>query len=344
MTEDDKRSAVIRCDTACDGMFYYAVKSTGIYCRPSCKSKQPKLENMLLFDTREDAKAAGFRPCKRCRPDLLNYQPAQSLALAMKGIIDSGYYDKKDVFEKLGKLGLAPKRAAQIFKEQFGSSPSAYADRLRLREAVRQLKETEIPVLEIAYALGFESLSAFYTFFGKHNGISPGEFRKKQGVPSAPAASFIYETAMGKVWITADHQAIIGIRMFESSSSFQLARNHLTDMAADQLEEYLQGKRKEFTVPLKVEGSDFQKRVWAALEDIPYGHTCSYKQVAQMIGNPAASRAVGMANNKNPILIMIPCHRVVGSNGALIGYAAGLQLKQKLLEIEKQHAREDESA
>jgi methylated-DNA-[protein]-cysteine S-methyltransferase len=147
---------------------------------------------------------------------------------------------------------------------------------------------------------------------------------------------YTYETALGNVVIVSDGSAVIALYLEDAKSfSGKKTANKLTDQAARQLEEYFCGKRRQFDLPLRPLGTGFQQAAWKGLLSIPYGETRSYKQVAQMIGNPNASRAVGMANNKNPIWIMIPCHRVVGSNGGLVGYAGGLEMKKKLLELEK---------
>ncbi len=339
MTHEEKLSAVFANDAAHNGSFYYAVTSTQVYCRPSCSSRSPKPDNIRFFNTAADAEDAGFRPCKRCRPDLLHYQPAQELALQMKQLIDAGFSDKSRVFEELKTLGVSPKRSIEVFKQQFGATPGVYADTLRLQEARRQLLETDTSIVEIAYALGFESLSAFYSFLGKHTGISPGEFRRNARLPAEAqhAVSCVYPTSLGSMTITATDSAVTGVRTVAHIASAECNSNKLTDMAAEQLEEYLRGARTAFTIPLNPQGSAFQQRVWSSLQSIPYGQTRSYKQVAEHIGKPTASRAVGMANNKNPIMIIIPCHRVVGSDGSLVGYAAGLPFKQRLLELEQQH-------
>ena len=153
-------------------------------------------------------------------------------------------------------------------------------------------------------------------------------------IHAASGTSVVYHTRLGKIVITADDEAVTAIRFGELTAETKYGQSALADMAVEQIEEYFAGKRTKFTVPLSPKGSEFQKRVWAALQDIPYGQTRSYKQIAEQIGCPVASRAVGMANSKNPIWIMIPCHRVVGSDGSLVGYAGGLQLKQFLLDLE----------
>lgn len=153
-------------------------------------------------------------------------------------------------------------------------------------------------------------------------------------VKSIGITYFIYDTAMGKITISCNGDAITSLHFGICEIEAEYRRTVPTDRAAAQLDEYFAGKRKDFDVLLCPAGTSFQKSVWAALQTIPYGKTRSYKQVAEMIGKPSASRAVGMANNKNPILIMIPCHRVVGSDGSLIGYAAGLKIKEQLLTLE----------
>ncbi len=145
----------------------------------------------------------------------------------------------------------------------------------------------------------------------------------------------VYDTSWGRVAITADGDAVTRVSWGAPDLAVGQGSNALAVMAAVQLEEYFTGRRTKFTVPLRPEGTEFQQLVWRALQDIPYGETRSYKQVAQAIGRPSASRAVGMANNKNPIMVMIPCHRVVGADGSLEGYAAGLAVKQRLLELER---------
>lgn len=145
----------------------------------------------------------------------------------------------------------------------------------------------------------------------------------------------VYDTTIGRIMIESNMEAVTAVSLAAEESQVQSHRTELTDMAAKQLNEYLAGKRRYFDIPLLPHGTQFQQLVWKALQSIPYGQTRSYKQIAELIGNPQACRAVGMANNKNPILILIPCHRVIGSDGSLVGYGAGLPLKKRLLALEK---------
>lgn len=148
---------------------------------------------------------------------------------------------------------------------------------------------------------------------------------------------WVYDTAIGKITIAADGDAVTALAFGEKKDPAELRRTELTDLAAAQLSEYLAGKRRLFSVPLAPEGTPFQKRVWNALLAVPYGETRSYGQIAEQIGSPGAARAVGMANNRNPIAILIPCHRVVGADGSLVGYGGGLALKRRLLALEREH-------
>ena len=171
--------AVIQNDSSYDGVFFYAVKTTGIYCRPSCKSKPPKRENLCFFLTAQEARAAGFRPCKRCRSDLLDYQPMREIAEKVKAKIDHAFAEQEKFNHELAEIGLSPRRVVEVFKAEYGVTPKAYSDSLRLKEAQRLLLDTDTKVIDIAYQIGFGSLTAFYSFFKKETGKTPNEYRKE---------------------------------------------------------------------------------------------------------------------------------------------------------------------
>lgn len=334
--EQEKRQIIERNDAAYDGQFYYGVKSTGIFCRPSCKSRPPRPENLVFFDTSAEAMAAGFRPCKRCRPDLEDYAPEQAMAEQIKLAIDQNYSSKLQLSQELVKLGLSQHRMRAVFKAQYGTTPSAYADRLRIQTAKQMLRNSQASVLDIALLLEFDSVSAFYAFFRKHTQQAPGEYRKNGGREPLPKNRFSQSFAadIGQFTIVADEAAITAVLFGTPDNAEGERPNDVTRAAARQLEEYAAGARTQFELPLAPGGTAFQQQVWQALMEIPYGQTRSYKQIAAQVGNPAASRAVGMANNKNPIPIIIPCHRVVGANGDLVGYAGGVEMKRRLLALE----------
>lgn len=338
MDSEVKWKAVTENDRSFDGCFFYAVKSTGIFCRPSCKSKPPLQSNVAYFDTAQQAVDAGYRPCKRCRPDLIRYEPVAETAERVKQAIDRCHHDEDALAEAFSKIGVTQHRMTEIFRARYKLTPKEYADGLRIQEAKARLAAGDESIADIALHLGYDSASAFYGFFRKHAQMAPGEYRRMQ-LSSGTHADQVYrtyETMLGRMMIASDSGAICAVQ-FEHMANprGKQAANALTDQAARQLEEYFAGKRRRFDLPLRPGGTAFQQSVWEALGFIPYGETRSYKQVAQRIGNPGASRAVGMANNKNPIMIVIPCHRVVGSNGALIGYAGGLEIKKTLLALEQ---------
>ncbi len=178
MTFDEMYDAVISNDESYDTVFFYAVKSTGIYCRPSCKSKAPKVENIAFYKLAEEALEAGFRPCKRCRSDLLDYKPMKDIAEKLKTLIDDMFSEVAVLNNEIDKLGLSRKRMVEVFKEEYGKTPSTYVNDLRYEEAIRLLEETDTDVTLIAYSVGFSSLSAFYKFFKDRANMTPVAYRK----------------------------------------------------------------------------------------------------------------------------------------------------------------------
>ncbi|MGN6713975.1 bifunctional transcriptional activator/DNA repair enzyme AdaA [Anaerocolumna jejuensis] len=182
MTTEEMWKAVSENDASCDGLFFYAVKSTGIYCRPSCKSKVPKRENVCFFDTAEGARTAGFRPCKRCRSDLAEYQPMREIADKAKQLLDDSFRRSCEWNRELRQLGVSKRRMAEIFKEEYGITLSEYVGSLRLKEAKRLLSDTGEEIIDIAYSTGFGGVSSFYRFFKNKTGLSPAAYRKEHCV------------------------------------------------------------------------------------------------------------------------------------------------------------------
>lgn len=179
MIEQEMWQAVLENDAKYDGVFYYAVKTTGIYCKPSCKSKPPKKENICFFETSEQAVEAGFRPCKRCRSDLIDYQPMKQIAKEVKQKIDLVYREQNELNSMLNEIGMSGRRLTDIFKDEYGLTPKAYADHLKLEDVKYFLEETDKKIVDIAYAVGFESLSAFYYFF-KRDGDDTVSLSRKE--------------------------------------------------------------------------------------------------------------------------------------------------------------------
>lgn len=179
MTDEEMWKAVLHNDASYDGVFFYGVKTTGIYCRPSCKSKAPKRENVCFFATSEEARKAGFRPCKRCRSDLLDYEPMKQLAEDVKQKIEAFYREQSALYHELGEVGVTGRRLTDVFRDVYGMTPKAYMDKLRLQEAKHLLPATDKKIIDIAYAVGFGSLSAFYRFFQKELSLTPSAYRRQ---------------------------------------------------------------------------------------------------------------------------------------------------------------------
>ena len=349
MNEDQMCEAVRDCDAACDGKFYYGVKTTGIYCRPSCKSKLPKRENVVFFGTREEAENAGFRPCKRCRPDLLQYDPAMVLSKRTKELLDQHFSDRLKLGKDMKGMGVSRKHLTQVFKQEFDITPSEYLIQVRIA-AARQLLQDGADISDAAGMAGYENLSEFYDHFRRQTGMTPARYRQ---IFADNISRSVLDTPIGPLRIIASQDAVLCVEQAGRESldaggqadqipaDLIIAGESSGELVKDceaQLREYFAGERHAFDLPLNPEGTDFQKNVWAHLRDIPYGETRTYGELAVMAGNKKTSRAVGMANHCNPILILVPCHRVIGANGSLTGYAAGIEAKKFLLTLEKRYA------
>lgn len=177
LTQDVMWNAVVACDKGCDGEFFYAVKTVGVYCRPSCRSRTPLQKNVCYFATAQDAENAGFRPCKRCRPDLLDYAPVVELARQTKSLMDDYFSEREQLTAKMRRLGVSSSHLAVIFKQQYGMVPSQYLSQIRIDYAKRLLAETNAPIITIAGDVGFDSLPSFYGFFRSKTGTTPKEYR-----------------------------------------------------------------------------------------------------------------------------------------------------------------------
>lgn len=180
LAEEEKWNAVIQCNSNYDGVFFYGVKTTGIVCKPSCKSKEPKRNNVMFFDNIEDAYAYGLRPCKRCRPDLISFNPTKDLIKKSKNTFDRYYANREELELEIKKLGISQNYLIQLFREKYGLTPVKYLNRLRIEKSLDLLSNTSINIIDIALCSGFESLSTFYDFFKKQIGMTPKEYRKNK--------------------------------------------------------------------------------------------------------------------------------------------------------------------
>lgn len=334
--------AVENRDARMDGIFYYAVLSTGVYCRPSCHSRLPLRENVVFFQQRDIAERAGFRACLRCRPHLVaGPDPQVEIVQKVCRFIES-HLDENVTLTVLGKeLGLSPFHLQRTFKELIGITPKAYADSCRLKLLKRGLQEGQ-PVTRAMYDAGYGSSSRLYERADSHLGMTPAAYRKRGA--GMQIRYSVAESSVGKLLVAATGRGICSIRFGESEK--ELKAGLRAEFGAAEISEELPGESiavllKHLSgsplvekLPLDIRATAFQRRVWEHLQSIPYGQTESYADVAKAIGRPKATRAVARACASNPVAIAIPCHRVIRGDGSLGGYRWGIQRKKALLERE----------
>jgi AraC family transcriptional regulator of adaptative response/methylated-DNA-[protein]-cysteine methyltransferase len=334
-------------DASYDGLFFTGVRTTGIFCRPSCPARKPLRRNIEFFPSVNRAVFAGYRPCQRCRPLDTDGRPAEWVEHLLARV--DADPDRRIRAADLRAMGLTPERVRRHFQRSYGMTFDAYCRGRRLGGAFEQLREGA-DLDSAAYDAGYESLSGFREAFSRHFGTPPGRGRKGEVIRVA-----WLRTPMGPMVAGATDDGLCLLefsdrRMLERQLSILGKRfrlplvpgdNEHLRQTKDELDRYFAGTLQDFTVPLKVVGSDFQQRVWRELQRIPYGETRSYKQLAKTVRSPDAVRAVGQANGMNRIAIVIPCHRVVNADGRLGGYGGGLWRKQRLLALEQGQTRLD---
>lgn len=337
--------AVADRDRTWDGLFVFAVRTTGIACRPVCPSRPAKPEHLEFFTTIDAACAAGYRPCLRCRPEERPRQPAWIPAL--KQMI-AAVGDRRITDAGLTAQGLDPVQIRRHFLRQYGMTFHAWVRGQKMANAQRRLKQGD-PLDQVIIESGYESHSGFRDAFGRLVGSTPGRARDGEPVYAvsfmSPLGSLVAATVEDGLCllefgdIARLEQQAPRLRRWFKGPIVAGAHRHLDQLQAE-LAEYFEGARQEFTVPLIRRGAPFEMGVWEQLLKIPFGETRSYADIAKAINNPKAVRAVGSANGRNRLAIVIPCHRVVNADGKLGGYGGGLWRKLRLLEIEGVRPRE----
>jgi len=327
-------------DEAYDGIFIAGVTTTGIYCRSSCSARKPNPENVEFFLSATEAVRNGFRPCLRCRPDELGRTTPDWVRPLLNAIEEDPVRRWRDA--DLESFGLSPTRVRRWFKAHRGTTFHRYSRARRLASA-KSTMDAGTAVTTAAFDAGWDSLSGFNEAFKGFFGSTPTGAARRQVVtvtciptPLGPLIAAASDQAIHLVEFVDRIRLDKQIRRIEDGldahfipgSSLLLARLEV------EIGEYFSGERRDFTVPIHPVGTEFQRRVWSALREISYGDTATYAQVARAIGSPNAARGVGRANGDNALAILIPCHRVIGSNGKLTGYGAGVWRKERLLEIE----------
>ncbi len=343
MNEEHYWQAVLDRDADYEGDFVYAVKSTGIYCKPTCPSRRPNREQVRFFAEGGTAEAAGFRPCKRCRPDVV--QPTDA---HVEWVAEACHLLEQE--ENLSLEALAehfhysPFYVQKTFKRIVGVSPRQYAEEQRLQRFKQEL-QAGADIAEAVYAVGYSGSSAVYHNNRARLGMTPKEYQT--GGRGTVLAYIVVPCTLGYLLVAGTERGVASVCIGDSSAALigDLAQefpeaalvrddNTLKEWV-ETITAHLAGTQPALELPLDVQATAFQRRVWEALRTIPYGEIRSYSEVAQMIGQPSSVRAVARACATNPTALVTPCHRVVRNDGTLGGYRWGSERKQKLLETER---------
>lgn len=343
MNEERAWQQVVKRDPSAD--FFYAVRSTGIFCRPMCPSRRPQPKNIVFFPTTAEAKAAGFRACLRCQPENRNVEAEQVERLCQ---YLQKHVNRQVKLTELGRIaGASPFTVQRLFQRVLGTSPSHYQRELRAAELKHHLQTMQSTrngaVTEAIYRAGYGSSSRVYE--DSRLGMSPGQYRTGGRGERIGYASSACE--LGWILIASTERGICAVLLGNSAEElteslaeqFPAAEIHEDSSLQPRIEQVLSQCTESTTareLPLDIRGTAFQQRVWQALRQIPRGKTMSYTEVARQIGSPQAVRAVARACAQNRLALLVPCHRVIASSGDLAGYRWGLERKNKLLDMEKQ--------
>src|SRR6266480_4462305 len=345
LLDDDARwDAVKRRDHAADGAFVYSVRTTGVYCRPSCAARLPRRDNVTFHATWADAERAGFRPCKRCRPN----QPARAeahaalVANACRSIEEA---EEPPTLDELAQAaGMSRFHFHRVFKAVTGVTPKAYVAGDRAKRVREELASRET-VTQAIYGAGFNSNGRFYAAAPGLLGMTPTQFRS--GGSGNVIRFAVGECSLGAILVAATAKGVCAIQFGDDPEALVRALQDRFPKAqllgGDQAFERLVAKVVGFVeapaqgldLPLDIRGTAFQQRVWKAIRDIPAGATASYRDLAKRLGAPKAVRAVAQACGANAIAVAIPCHRVVRTDGSTSGYRWGVERKRALLDREK---------
>ena len=342
-SDEDRWDAVVHRDRAADGVFFYSVRTTGVYCRPSCGARLPRRENVAFHASCEDAERLGFRPCKRCRPDQPAREDQHAAAVAKACRLIEAADELPSLDQLAAAVGMSNFHFHRVFKNTTGVTPKAYAAAQRAQRVRTELSRGG-SVTEAIYNAGFNSNGRFYAASSDVLGMRPGTFRA--GGDGETIRFAVGECSLGSVLVAATGQGVCAITLGDDPDAlvqdlqrcFSNAQLVGGDAEFEQLVARVVGLVESpgqgLNLPLDVKGTVFQQRVWQALREIPAGSTVSYSQVAARIGAPKAVRAVAQACASNAVAVAIPCHRVVRRDGGLSGYRWGVERKRALLERE----------
>ena len=342
--KDPRWQAVVSCDANADGKFVYAVKTTGIYCAPSCPSRQPNPENILYFDDAEAAEEAGFRPCKRCRQGLISLAQFHAQRVAQACRILEGSAGMLTLNQLAAEVGISAYHFHRLFKAQTGVTPKEYQQAQRARR-VREKLADSATITEAIHAAGYPSDGRFYETSAATLGMTPQNFRS--GGRDVRVWFAIGKSSLGDILVAESQRGICAILLGddpeklinELQNSFPQAELLGGDADFEQriavVVGFVEAPQIGLDLPLDIRGTAFQQRVWQALRDIPPGNTASYAEIATKIGSPKSVRAVAGACAANLLAVAIPCHRVVKTGGNISGYRWGVERKRSLLAREE---------
>ena len=333
---DTAWAAFMRRDRSWDGRVIGAVKTTGIYCKPSCPARRPKREHVIFYASGEEARTAGFRPCLRCKPDEVG-RDREAIAAAVR-LIERAV-EPPSLTELSEAVGYAPHHFQRLFKRDLGVSPAEYSRGLRNRRTETALKANG-RVTDAVYDAGYQSPSGFYNDAKERLGMTPSAWR--DGGRGETIRWTTFESPLGEMLIAATSKGICRLTFDDSEESLMRIFPRATIVKDEGgLRELVEGALEAIErplampdLPIDVAGTAFQEAVWRELRKIPAGETRSYAEIAAAIGAPKAVRAVGSANGDNHVCVLIPCHRVIRSDGSLGGYGGGIERKKKLLASE----------
>ena len=340
VTEDERWAAVVRRDAAADGRFYYSVSTTGVYCRPSCAARRARREHVRFHLTCAAAEGAGFRPCKRCRPDAAPLAERRAAAVARACRLIETAEETPGLDALAAAADLSRFHFHRVFKAVTGLTPKAYAAAHRANRVRDELVRSPT-VTDAIYGAGFNSNGRFYATSAKVLGMTPTDFRA--GGPGASIRFAVGECSLGSILVAASDKGICAILLGDDPDAlardlqdrFPKARLIGGDAGFErwvaEVVGFVEAPQLGLALPLDVRGTAFQQRVWQALSEIPAGSRASYAEIAESIGAPKAVRAVARACAANPLAVAIPCHRVVRRDGALSGYRWGVERRRALL-------------
>lgn len=337
-----------------DGSFVYAVRSTGVYCRPSCPAKRPRPDRVVYFGNRREAELAGYRACRRCWAQESSGRDAALLVRRACRQIEEALASEPErrleATELGNALGVKPYRLMRLFRSVLGITPRQYIDDRRMAQLKHKLRKGE-PVTSAMYDAGFGSSSRLYERAPVQMGMTPAVYRR--GGEGMAISYAIVPSPLGRILVAATTRGVSAVYLGDSDRTLTqaLAREYpRAEIRSDPrrlapwvrgIIQHLRGQAPHADLPLDVQATAFQRRVWQELQRIPYGSTRSYTEIARAIGKPRAIRAVARACATNPVSIVVPCHRVVRADGQLAGYRWGLDRKEKLLAAEKSHSQSE---